>query len=638
MKNYYSLLAALLLGFSGWAQELPEELSKAIDLSRKFPYESVVATTAQTTYRFDKKEGLTATEEQEEVLISLREDYSFSKFASTNNESEIVEAKYFHGKKLSTQRSWGTETCASNLSSTIFDTDQKICEYELPLEDVSTIKKYTITKKYADVKYLTRAWVLEEHPVEEKVLRFEVPEWLEVQFVELNFEQYQVEKNVTEAESGMRIHEYRFKDLPAAYDEGASPGATYYEPHIALVFKSYTNNGAKETLFASINDQYQWYRELVSQVQVDTEPLKPLVAELTAGKTDDAAKIRAIFYWVQDNIRYIAFERGIMGFRPEAPQTVCAKRFGDCKGMANLTKEMLKLAGYDARLAWIGTNHLSPDYNYHFPSLANDNHMICALKIDGKFQFLDATETWVAYGDCAARIQGRSVMIEDGEDYLIETIKEQAASANRREDKMLIQLVDGQLVGAVKSKSFGEEKRYLMQQYDQIRSENKKEAMLQLLENKSVDISVTEHKVKGLENRDEATSFKYKFTVNEPLLKSGREVFINLNFDRDYEAFFIGEEREQAIDLGYNAEIISELTFEVPPNHQLNHVPEGFSYSNAWMFIQVEYEVVGSTLVYTKHITIEKRIIEPEDFEAWNEAMRGLKNMYNQYIIIKNVV
>ena len=66
-----------------------------------------------------------------------------------------------------------------------------------------------------------------------------------------------------------------------------------------------------------------------------------------------------MFYWVQDNIRYIAFENGIMGFKPDAAQNVLNKKYGDCKGKANLLKEMLKLAGYDARLTWIGTSDLA---------------------------------------------------------------------------------------------------------------------------------------------------------------------------------------------------------------------------------------------------------------------------------------
>ncbi len=50
--------------------------------------------------------------------------------------------------------------------------------------------------------------------------------------------------------------------------------------------------------------------------------------------------------------------------------------------MANLTKELLLASGFDARLCWIGTNHIA--YDYSTPSMSVDNHMICALYIKGQ--------------------------------------------------------------------------------------------------------------------------------------------------------------------------------------------------------------------------------------------------------------
>jgi hypothetical protein len=71
----------------------------------------------------------------------------------------------------------------------------------------------------------------------------------------------------------------------------------------------------------------------------DTKSLQTILNQLVAGKSSDEEKVKSIYYWVQDNIRYIAFEEVIAGFKPEAAQTVFSNKYGDCKGMANLTKE-----------------------------------------------------------------------------------------------------------------------------------------------------------------------------------------------------------------------------------------------------------------------------------------------------------
>lgn len=139
--------------------------------------------------------------------------------------------------------------------------------------------------------------------------------------------------------------------------------------------------------------------------------MKAKADEITQGKSTAIEKVKAIYYWVQDNVRYIAFEDGLAGFKPEKAQEVLRRKYGDCKGMANLTKELLKASGFDSRLCWIGTHHIA--YDYSTPSLAVDNHMICAVVLNGRRYFLDATEKYIPLNEYAERIQARQVLIED---------------------------------------------------------------------------------------------------------------------------------------------------------------------------------------------------------------------------------
>src|SRR5690606_23190075 len=106
--------------------------------------------------------------------------------------------------------------------------------------------------------------------------------------------------------------------------------------------------------------------------------------------------------------------------KPEAAHEVFANRYGDCKGMANLTKAKLKVAGFDARLTWIGTNRIL--YTYEIPTMAADNHMICTEYIGDKHYILDPTEKYIALGHHAERIQGKEMLIEDGPGYVVSKV------------------------------------------------------------------------------------------------------------------------------------------------------------------------------------------------------------------------
>ena len=98
------------------------------------------------------------------------------------------------------------------------------------------------------------------------------------------------------------------------HHEENSPGPTYIYPHLLVMCKSATVGGQSFKYFGHVADQYDWYRSLVKNVDSNNEVINAKAKELTAGLSTDIDKIKAIFYYVQDNIRYIAFEDGMAGF------------------------------------------------------------------------------------------------------------------------------------------------------------------------------------------------------------------------------------------------------------------------------------------------------------------------------------
>ena len=135
---------------------------------------------------------------------------------------------------------------------------------------------------------------------------------------------------------------------------------------------------------------YRWSNGL-AQVDCNIPELDSLLAEITEGCRTDMEKIRNTYAWVQQNIRYIAFEAGILGHKPDTPAEVLRKRYGDCKGMAILLRTLLKAQGFDARLTDIGTVDI-PYRMSEIATLASVNHMICSLIYQGKTYYLDAIQ------------------------------------------------------------------------------------------------------------------------------------------------------------------------------------------------------------------------------------------------------
>jgi len=141
-----------------------------------------------------------------------------------------------------------------------------------------------------------------------------------------------------------------------------------------------------------------WYQGLAAGQMAVSPEIKDTVKTLTAGKTTDTDKARAIYYWVEGQTRYVALELGLSAFQPHPAADVCRNRYGDCKDMATLLLTMLHEAGI--KTAWpvllgAGSTRAVQDY-LAAPSFFN--HAIVRADIDGKPYWFDSTAAMCPFG------------------------------------------------------------------------------------------------------------------------------------------------------------------------------------------------------------------------------------------------
>ena len=424
-----------------------------------FPKEEVVATLFKEVIDFTLNSTVAAGEAKvkatvssETVLVPVKDFIKYEDGLFYNDEMSVENIKVLNPdkKEVTIQK-----LCGDYSEKSIFHSDAKLCVVKFPLAEKGKPFNYTFRENYHDVKYLTSFYFLNHFPVIERIVQFNIPSWLEVDLREFNFEGHTIQKS-TIKEGDITKITFKLTNVQAYKSERHAPNHALSYPHIICVTKAFSEAGKRNVLFETVKDLYGWYSSLCAEIGNNPDAVKAKVAELTANKKTDQEKVESIFYWVQDNIRYIAFENGIMGFKPDAAQNVLKNKYGDCKGKANLLKTMLTIAGLDARLTWIGTSDLP--YDYSLPSLSVDNHMICTVILNGKKVFLDGTEEYIALNDYAQRIQGKQVLIEDGKNHIIDKIPEFAAERNKVTITNKITLTDNQLVGYAVSEYNGESK------------------------------------------------------------------------------------------------------------------------------------------------------------------------------------
>ncbi|MCF8370151.1 MAG: transglutaminase-like domain-containing protein [Bacteroidales bacterium] len=613
----------------------PDDIETAEKIKETYPEQRVASLLSSSRYSFEynkKTEEVSAILEEEESILCLKElSGPFEKRIIYDDQTEVlrISGSDYKNKPISIY----AKKTTYNTAGTFYDGLNQVV-FEIPFSRIGDKNTYRYYKEFYDVKYLPRASFHNMYPIKEKVIEFMVPEWLDVELVEINFKNFNIKKTETLDKKNNRIISYKLIDIKPVEDDKLASAPTITLPHIILVSKNVNYNEQSVKLLNDVSDLYAWYKSLLKDMDNKTEDFKGKVTELCSSATSDLEKIENIFYWVQDNIKYLAYEDGIMGYKPANAQDVYNKKYGDCKGMANLTCEMLKLAGFDAHLTWIGTRNLP--YDYSIPSLAVDNHMISTLYHNGNKYFLDATEKGIPLGDYAHRIQGQDVLVSNGESFTIDTIPEFDFDHNKLTTTLNLELKDNKLVGTGVREYTGEEKTILFNQFYYVSKLDIEKEMANEIGGSNRNVAVANIVSIGMENRNKPTVFTYDIEISNQVTELDKELYFNAEYHKNYVHLDANENRVNDLDFDLKFNRSKLVHIKVPENYSVNYIPKELLIDNDEFKFSLKYSFDPSEnkLTYEKHIIIKKGMIQAQNIKHWNEALKFLNTFYRDQIIL----
>jgi len=636
IRVFINSLIGILLPFLLVGQQLVSisDLDKATALSKIHFQSDFYSTKHETTVKFTvskPKNGdikVLVDEEDQYEILSLKPNAWFNNSITYDFESGINSITGYNKNNVR-----DLVSISDYSFSEFYTTDTRYKLYGRNFAKVGERFGFKTSRSFYDIKYFTSIYFHEFFPQEEKRIVIEIPEWLDLELKEMNFEGYAIEKTVVQEKKFKRIT-YKIKDTFGAIRQNNTPGPSHFLPHVLLLAKSVTIDQKQFELLKSPDHLYKWYRGLVLTVENNKEPLKAKVSELIKGKTTDEEKIKSIYYWVQDNILYLAYEAGLAGFKPAAAQDVFKRKYGDCKGMANLCKEMLIIAGYDARLTWIGTRRIA--YDYSIPSLSVDNHMICTVILNEKPIYLDGTEKYGLFSFNAFRIQGRPVMIENGENYKLDKVPAYVADSNLFYRKRIMRIEGDDLVGTNLQRYKNDYKTNILNEYYAIKSEHKEDALVYFLSKNKSEL-VANIATKGLENRDEQLVFTNDYVFKHNVIKNGNEMYLSLDYSRDFNNFNFDSTRIYDYEFAFNQLRVQEVSLTIPAGYKVTRMPKNINIDEHDFSMEISHTIVGNELIYTKKIKIKDGIVRKKYFTQWNQAIKELNKFYKEQIILTQI-
>lgn len=141
------------------------------------------------------------------------------------------------------------------------------------------------------------------------------------------------------------------------------------------------------------------------------EALRSKAIDITAGLGSEKEKIKALYEFMQSSTRYVANEYGIGGWQTFKASEVARLSYGDCKGLSNYMKALLKAVDIPSHLAVINAgveNTQKTDTEFvrnHF------NHMILCVPQGRDTVWLECTSTSNPSGYLGAFTQNRKALL-----------------------------------------------------------------------------------------------------------------------------------------------------------------------------------------------------------------------------------
>ncbi|WP_276372664.1 transglutaminase domain-containing protein [Chryseolinea sp. H1M3-3] len=624
------IFLGLTLSTLAVAQDYPK-LAEKYQQQYKDKEAVVLQSNIRYEYVKDAKVGAKITVSTNEKLLSLRYNSSIYRTQYYDQNSRVE--KFFAESNLKQKVADYSKLCGSYTQDGLFYDDSKFCTVALKLKERGEVWDVTNVKKIDDVKYLTSVYFSENLPVQEKKISFVVPAEVTLDIKEFNLDRFSITKS-EKTEANQKIIEYVVKDLRGLEKDSYDRGMQFSEPHLLILVKSMMVADKKVNVLATPQDLYAWYSSLTRQLKPNTQIFAPTVKELIKDKTTDEEKVKAIYYWVQDNVRYIAFEDGIAAFKPDEAHAVFEKRYGDCKGMANLMKEMLKVAGYDARLTWIGTRRIL--YDQSIPSLAVNNHMICTLLLNGKKFYLDATEKYIPFGQNAQRILDRPVMIEDGDKFIADKITETEKNRDIDSRKIKASIQGEDLRGKYVINLKGEAKKNFLYEYNYTKNDRKDEFMEDFISHGNKNVKTSNLKMPDLKERGGPLDLECDMLYTGAVSSFNNEYYIDIDPAKNFKDWIIADTRQSDIDFGERIYKKTSVELQIPTGFTVAHLPEQITVSEPEFSFNIQYKLAGNNIIYTKELKIPEGIINKNAFPRWNKAVKQLATAYENQIILKS--
>jgi len=457
------------------------------------------------------------------------------------------------------------------------------------------------------------------NPILKKVYRVSGPKELPLFYVvrngELKFERRELDDRIT--------YTWSAEDVPRIIPEPDMPAL----PDIATKLLVTTSDSWREIS--------RWWYGLVKPKMAPGQGIKEEVARLTEGLETDEEKVRAIYHFVAQKVRYMGLGTGRKaGFEPKPVDETYERRYGVCRDVATLMVSMLRLAGIEA---WPVLTNPSFHIEREVPSL-QFNHAIVAIS-DGRGGVYFSDPTVENCPDLLISMEyDQEVLIcdEDGEELGMTPHRPAEENMGHISAHSVVD-TEGNLSGKLTYRTSGF--------YDiALRSWSKRmpPAKLRMIWERIIQgiypgARLTDFTISDTEDLYSPFTIELAFEMSNYALKAGDYLLVKSpvstgSFELLARSFFSSAslpERRYPLDFQSTFASLEEETIEFPRGYRVKALPDPVSIERYPIYYEMRYVASpgnkngGPIVRYVKEVKVDSKRISPEQYRDLKEVLRA---------------
>lgn len=500
------------------------------------------------------------------------ESVSYSKFRRLKNIEAWTLSPVSNGYKKYKVTSFDTR---KELSSTIFhdDIEEKIFKYpELKKGAIKCLKE---EYEFEFPELIDLVDLMGSMKMLNYTVKVEVDNRIKLNYMPFNMDSLELDFNQKQDKNKL-IYTWRFRNLRKGQIESASTDYLHYAPHMCFNIDYYLLNEKDTNLvMKNVRNLYDFnYRYISALKSMGNLELKLIVDSISRKSIDEIDKAKNIYYWVKNNIKYIAFESGFQGYIPREVDEIYLKKYGDCKDMANIIHKMFKYALLDSvYLTWIGTDEIP----YKIDMVCNPrvfNHMITSWIHKGRIYFLDATNRYTSLGYPSPFIQGKEAMISmDSTAFEIVKIPELDYLESKSIKNIEVDILGDTIMGKGTMSLSGYQKVYYLYSIEGLSKSEKFQKVKNYLQLGSNKFTLLGFEEINAECRDSSLRINFSFCLPNMVSVLKDKKYVNLFLDHYGEIGDLNKNRISGFKSNFRSYSEVNILLKIPHNYEVNNHP-----------------------------------------------------------------